>query len=203
MCPAWNRTCPTLLSMQEINRDFSWRLLSLLSLLTLYGSGALRFWISTRDAWRQRLLRARRLSFVITAILLFKRNKAALHFYALFVLATLGWAVWEVGLDWWQLGPRGGLIIVIGIWLLMPWIRKPLGFVRPDRHPVWRQRRTAAGSRDHLHGCRRHIDDAGSPRQGGQPADRVVNSAPSYGNTVPDNECTSMAAQHTASAIRR
>src|SRR5690606_20007482 len=30
-----------------------------------------------------------------------------------------------------QLAPRGGVIIVLGIWLLTPWIRKPLGFVSP------------------------------------------------------------------------
>ena len=71
------------------------------------------------------------LGFVLTAVLLFNRNKAALHVYAAVVIASLAWAVWEVGFDWWQLGPRGGLVIVIGIWMLMPWVRKPLGFISP------------------------------------------------------------------------
>ncbi|WP_332304053.1 glucose/quinate/shikimate family membrane-bound PQQ-dependent dehydrogenase [Rhizobium sp. GR12] len=71
------------------------------------------------------------LAFLLTAILLFKRNRAALHVYALFIVATLAWAVWEVGFDWWQLGPRGGIIILIGLWLLVPWVRKPLGFSSP------------------------------------------------------------------------
>lgn len=68
------------------------------------------------------------LAFLLTAVLLFKRNRAALHVYAVFIVATLAWAVWEVGFDWWQLGPRGGVIILIGLWLLVPWVRNRLAF---------------------------------------------------------------------------
>ena len=72
------------------------------------------------------------LAFVLTAILLFLKKRAALHVYAGIVIVSLVWALWEVGFDWWQLGPRGGLIIVLGFWLLTPWIRKPLGFLSPS-----------------------------------------------------------------------
>jgi quinoprotein glucose dehydrogenase len=68
------------------------------------------------------------LMFLITAVLLMMRRAAALWIYAFLVLAALIWAIWEVGFDWWQLGPRGGLIILLGLWLLTPWIRRPLGF---------------------------------------------------------------------------
>lgn len=71
------------------------------------------------------------IGFVLTAILLFMRRPLALWLYALIILGSLGWAVWEVGLDWWQLGPRGGVIIVLGLWLLTPWVRRPLGFASP------------------------------------------------------------------------
>ncbi len=71
------------------------------------------------------------LGFILTAILLFLRKAIALRLYAVLVIASLAWAIWEVGFDWWQLGPRGGVIIVLGLWLLTPWIRKPLGFVSP------------------------------------------------------------------------
>ncbi|UXS11905.1 glucose/quinate/shikimate family membrane-bound PQQ-dependent dehydrogenase [Agrobacterium tumefaciens] len=71
------------------------------------------------------------LASLLTAVLLFKRNRAALHVYAVFIVATLAWAIWEVGFDWWQLGPRGGIVILIGLWLLVPWVRKPLGFASP------------------------------------------------------------------------
>ena len=72
------------------------------------------------------------LAFVLTAVLLFLRKRAALHVYAAIILVSLVWAIWEVGFDWWQLGPRGGVIIVLGIWLLTPWIRRPLGFLSPS-----------------------------------------------------------------------
>ncbi|NRP71253.1 Quinoprotein glucose dehydrogenase [Ensifer psoraleae] len=72
------------------------------------------------------------LGFLLTAFLLFRRQAAALWVYALVVVGSLAWAVWEVGFDWWQLGPRGGIIILLGLWLLTPWIRRPLGFVSPS-----------------------------------------------------------------------
>jgi quinoprotein glucose dehydrogenase len=60
--------------------------------------------------------------FLLTAALLWKRSAAALWLYALIVLGSLGWAVYEVGFDWWQLGARGGIIVLLGLWLLTPWI---------------------------------------------------------------------------------
>jgi quinoprotein glucose dehydrogenase len=71
------------------------------------------------------------LGFLITAFLLFARRGAALTVYALLIIGTLAWAIWEVGFDWWQLGPRGGVIILLGLWLLLPAIRRGLGFSSP------------------------------------------------------------------------
>lgn len=71
------------------------------------------------------------LGFLITAFLLFARRGAALTVYALLIIGTLAWAIWEVGFDWWQLGPRGGVIILLGLWLLLPGIRRGLGFSSP------------------------------------------------------------------------
>ncbi|KQT06268.1 glucose dehydrogenase [Rhizobium sp. Leaf391] len=71
------------------------------------------------------------LGFLLTAFLLFARRGAALTVYALLILGTLAWAIWEVGFDWWQLGPRGGVTILLGLWLLIPAIRRQLGFVSP------------------------------------------------------------------------
>ncbi|MGE0719144.1 MAG: glucose/quinate/shikimate family membrane-bound PQQ-dependent dehydrogenase [Alphaproteobacteria bacterium] len=70
------------------------------------------------------------LALVATAILLYRRRIEAYWAYAALVAVALAWAVREVGFDWWQLGPRGGLIVLIALWLLAP--------------PVWR--RLAAGS---------------------------------------------------------
>ncbi|CAN7260584.1 glucose/quinate/shikimate family membrane-bound PQQ-dependent dehydrogenase [Rhizobium leguminosarum] len=71
------------------------------------------------------------LMFLITAGLLLMRKAVALWVYAVLVVAALVWAIWEVGFDWWQLGPRGGMIILLGLWLLTPWIRRPLGLRSP------------------------------------------------------------------------
>jgi quinoprotein glucose dehydrogenase len=65
--------------------------------------------------------------FLLTALLLLFRRREALWVYGLFVLGSLGWAVWEIGFDWWQLGPRGGIIVLFGLWLLTPWVRRRLG----------------------------------------------------------------------------
>ncbi|KQY19800.1 glucose/quinate/shikimate family membrane-bound PQQ-dependent dehydrogenase [Rhizobium sp. Root482] len=71
------------------------------------------------------------LGFLVTAYLLWRRRAAALGVYAAVILGTLVWAIWEVGFDWWQLGPRGGVIIILGLWLLLPAIRRRLGFTSP------------------------------------------------------------------------
>lgn len=52
--------------------------------------------------------------------LLVRRNPAARWVYAALLLAVLFWSIWEVGLDWWALVPRGVLLTLIGLWLLLP-----------------------------------------------------------------------------------
>lgn len=66
------------------------------------------------------------LGFLLTAMLLWRRQATSLWVYSLIVILSLLWAVWEVGFDWWQLGTRGGVIVVLGLWLWTPWIRKRL-----------------------------------------------------------------------------
>lgn len=63
---------------------------------------------------------------LVVAGLLYRRREMALLLYAVFVIGALAWAVWEVGFDWWQLAPRGGIIVLLGLWLLTPWVRRPL-----------------------------------------------------------------------------
>jgi quinoprotein glucose dehydrogenase len=66
------------------------------------------------------------LGLLVTSVLLFRRSATALPVYAVILLAALGWAVWEVGFDWWQLAPRGGLLVLLGIWLWLPPVRRGL-----------------------------------------------------------------------------
>ncbi len=62
----------------------------------------------------------------LSGILLLLRRRAALGLYAIVLFASTVWALWEVGLDWWQLVPRLALWFVLGIVMLLPWFRRPL-----------------------------------------------------------------------------
>lgn len=128
------------------------------------------------------------LAFLLTAVLLFKRNRAALHVYAVFIVATLAWAVWEVGFDWWQLGPRGGVIILIGLWLLVPWVRSPLGFSSPtglsygpNAWPLVLSVLASFAVAGYSMAQDPH-DQAGSLPQ------EIASAAPVYGGEVPDGD---------------
>ncbi|MBP2171427.1 quinoprotein glucose dehydrogenase [Erwinia toletana] len=63
---------------------------------------------------------------LITAIFLFKNKKVALTIYAVLMWIVLAWMIYEVGFDKWQWIPRGDLIGVIGVWLALPWVVRPL-----------------------------------------------------------------------------
>ena len=62
----------------------------------------------------------------LTGILLLLRRRAALGLYAIVLFASTVWALWEVGLDWWQLVPRLALWFALGFVMLLPWFRRPL-----------------------------------------------------------------------------
>ena len=68
--------------------------------------------------------------FLCVALLLARRSHLALIVYAVMMVLAIGWAVWEVGLDWWQLAPRGGMIVLFGLWLLLPAVRNGLSEMR-------------------------------------------------------------------------
>ncbi|SEQ08950.1 quinoprotein glucose dehydrogenase [Faunimonas pinastri] len=70
---------------------------------------------------------------LVTGALLMARRSAALWLYALVVIGTIIWAISEIGFDWWQLAPRGDIIFLLGIYLLMPWITRPLARAIPLR----------------------------------------------------------------------
>ncbi|WP_421577927.1 glucose/quinate/shikimate family membrane-bound PQQ-dependent dehydrogenase [Shinella sp. M31] len=128
------------------------------------------------------------LAFLVTAILLFRRSSAALWLYALIVLGSLGWAVWEVGFDWWQLGPRGGVIVLIGLWLMLPAIRRPLGFASPTgtRYPA-SALPLAVASLVAIAVAGYSMTQDPHDLSGALPTD-VVNATPALGGNVPAGE---------------
>ncbi|MEI2418496.1 PQQ-binding-like beta-propeller repeat protein [Orrella sp. JC864] len=71
------------------------------------------------------------LAMAATAVLLWRRRPAALWVYTALVLATLAWALWEAGLDWWPLAARGDVVFVLGLVLLTPWIARALWPAEP------------------------------------------------------------------------
>jgi quinoprotein glucose dehydrogenase len=66
------------------------------------------------------------LVFIVTAFLIWRRRGAALWLYAAFIICTLAWSMRAVGFDWWRMGPRGGVIVLLALWLLTPWVRRRL-----------------------------------------------------------------------------
>jgi quinoprotein glucose dehydrogenase len=66
------------------------------------------------------------LAVAVTGILLIQRKSTALTVYSLVLGATLLWALWENGLDWWPLAARGDVLFVVGLFLLTPWITRGL-----------------------------------------------------------------------------
>ena len=128
------------------------------------------------------------LAFLATAILLFRRSAAALWLYALIVLGSLGWAIWEVGFDWWQLGPRGGVIVLLGLWLMLPAIRRPLGFASPTGMPYPASPLPlAVASLVAIAVAGYSMTQDPHDRAGTLPTD-IVNATPALGGNVPAGE---------------
>lgn len=79
------------------------------------------------------------LGMATSGVLIFLGSPAALWVYAAVVLGTLVWAVAEIGLDWWQLVPRGDVVFLIGAFLLLPWVTRGLRRRADGRpHMAWR-----------------------------------------------------------------
>ena len=75
------------------------------------------------------------LALLASAALVAWRRPAGLVVYALVVLGTLAWAVWEAGFDWWQLAVRGDVVFILGVLLLLPFVTRRLGTGEVRAHP--------------------------------------------------------------------
>src|SRR4051794_22430706 len=95
-------------------------IMALLGLALTVGGGWL---VALQGSWYYLLAG---LVMLVTAWLLWRRQLAALWLYALLTAATLAWAVWEAGLDWWPLAARGDIIFLLGLFFLLPWVTRGL-----------------------------------------------------------------------------
>ena len=59
------------------------------------------------------------LALLATGALLFRGHPAAGWLFAAALLGTLGWSLLDAGLYLWQLLPRCGLLVVLGLWLIV------------------------------------------------------------------------------------
>ncbi|MGO1079865.1 glucose/quinate/shikimate family membrane-bound PQQ-dependent dehydrogenase [Inquilinus sp. CA228] len=67
------------------------------------------------------------LGILVTGALLMAGRPSALWVYAAVLIATLVWAIGEIGFDWWPLAARGDVVFLLGLWLLTPWVTRALG----------------------------------------------------------------------------
>ncbi|EOW8433525.1 PQQ-binding-like beta-propeller repeat protein [Pseudomonas aeruginosa] len=113
--------------MSEGNRSRSRLLPSLLGLLILLsGLALLAGGIKLASLGGSLYYLLAGIGLALSGLLLLLGKRAALGLYALVLFASTVWALWEVGLDWWQLVPRLALWFVFGLLLWLPWFRRPL-----------------------------------------------------------------------------
>ena len=65
-----------------------------------------------------------------TGALLLAQRRSAIWLFAIVLVGTLAWAVYEVQFDWWPLAARGDIIFPMALWLLTPVIVR--GLVRNE-----------------------------------------------------------------------
>ncbi|MCL3883207.1 membrane-bound PQQ-dependent dehydrogenase, glucose/quinate/shikimate family [Marivita sp. GX14005] len=56
----------------------------------------------------------------LSGLLLLMHRKGGLVVYGAALLFALVWGLWEVGLYWWGLAPRGGVLVLLALLLLLP-----------------------------------------------------------------------------------
>ncbi|WP_288252141.1 membrane-bound PQQ-dependent dehydrogenase, glucose/quinate/shikimate family [uncultured Hydrogenophaga sp.] len=95
-------------------------LLAVAALVLFAGGG----WLLMLGGTPYYVLSGAALGFV--ALLLVQAQPTALWVYAGFVLATLLWSLWEVGLAWWGLAARGDVFFVLGLLMLLPAVARRL-----------------------------------------------------------------------------
>lgn len=84
------------------------------------------------------------LACIAAGVLIIQGRKLGATIYLAFFLATILWSVWEAGLDFWRLLPRLGGPLAIAIYILMPWVQRPLNSQRRFT-PMWQSAVAVAG----------------------------------------------------------
>jgi quinoprotein glucose dehydrogenase len=78
------------------------------------------------------------LGLIASGIQLVRRRRSALGIYALLLILTLIWTIAEVGFDKWQWIPRGAMLAVLGLWLVLPFVSRSLrSGSNTEPTPLW------------------------------------------------------------------
>ncbi len=86
----------------------------------LYGGSLL---LSVGGSWYYALAG---LALLLVSVQLWRQKSSATTLYSILILLTMLWAVWEVGFDLWALLPRLNVLLVIGLFFLLPPLRRAL-----------------------------------------------------------------------------
>ena len=68
-----------------------------------------------------------------SAVLIWRGRREGVWIYGAIVLATIAWAIWEVGFSGWELMPRIVAWLVVGAWMLTPMFKRSLLPATPGR----------------------------------------------------------------------
>jgi len=79
---------------------------------------------------------------LVSAVFLFRGDARGAHLYGAFLLFTYLWALYESGLDAWALMPRVAMFSVLGLWFVLPRVRR--GLLQSEPAPLFQQRSTQA-----------------------------------------------------------
>jgi quinoprotein glucose dehydrogenase len=80
------------------------------------------------------------IALLTSSVLLWSRRAEGATVYGLLLLATLVWSIWEVGVDGWALMPRILALAFLGLFPLLPFVRRTLS----RRWRVWGAGRVSA-----------------------------------------------------------
>ncbi|MCG8414684.1 MAG: membrane-bound PQQ-dependent dehydrogenase, glucose/quinate/shikimate family [Pseudomonadales bacterium] len=82
------------------------------------------------------------LTLLVTAVLLFRGDRRGAQLYGIFLILTYLWSFYEVGLDAWALMPRVAMFTVLGLWFVLPRVRR--GLHQSEPIPLFQLRETQA-----------------------------------------------------------
>lgn len=66
----------------------------------------------------------------IFTCLYYQRHSISLWWYAIILISTLFWGLWESSTDFWALAPRFDILFLLGLWLLTPWATRQIAAPR-------------------------------------------------------------------------